>query len=124
MESSKGPRPRRWLRAWVREEVFWRDVTTRTISGLLVVAITFLAGLAGGYFETPDGRSAALSALGVILGAGLLVGGYAWVFNGDSDDLDAAATDRLIFRRMILMLIVFGVVGIGWVVVIGLARRS
>src|SRR5665647_3553414 len=56
MDSRAGAQRRRWLRSWVGEESFWRDVTARALSGLLVVAITFTAGWAGGYFDGPDGK--------------------------------------------------------------------
>ncbi|MDF1479590.1 hypothetical protein PYV02_10905 [Leifsonia sp. H3M29-4] len=39
--------PRTWIAEWVRTESFWRDVTTRTFSGIVVVTITGLvAGMA------------------------------------------------------------------------------
>lgn len=40
--------PRRWFAAWVRDEGFWRDVTTRTISALIAGAIALLAARTAG----------------------------------------------------------------------------
>ena len=73
MDSRAGAQRRRWLRSWVREESFWRDVTARALSGLLVVAITFTAGWAGGYFDGPDGKFLLINTASV----GLLVAGFA-----------------------------------------------
>lgn len=82
MDDPAGTRQRAWLRSWVREESFWRDVTARTFSGLLVVAVTFAAGWAGGYFDGPDGRYLFASVAGVvILFAGMVVA-VVWVARG------------------------------------------
>lgn len=42
-----------WIRSWLREEAFWKDVTTRTLSGAVVVLLAYLAGMALGYLHTP-----------------------------------------------------------------------
>jgi hypothetical protein len=47
------PRLPRWRYPfkWVREESFWHAMTTNTLSGLLVLAITFLGGRSAGLFK-------------------------------------------------------------------------
>lgn len=82
MDSPAGAQRCPWLRSWVRDESFWRDVTARTLSGMLVVAITFTAGWAGGYFDGPDGRYLLLNTACavVLLAAG--VAAVLWVVRG------------------------------------------
>jgi hypothetical protein len=53
-EAGKKVQPWHWPGQWVREESFWRDVATRTASGLLVVILVYAYGLAVGYFRTPQ----------------------------------------------------------------------
>jgi hypothetical protein len=44
---------RRWgyPAKWVREESFWREMTTRTLSALVAAAVIFLAGRSAGLFH-------------------------------------------------------------------------
>jgi hypothetical protein len=60
------PRRKVWLTAWVREEAFWRDVTTRTLAILVSGLILYLLALLAGYVKRPDG-------LGVVVAVGSLL---------------------------------------------------
>ena len=39
--------PWSWPASWARDEAFWRDVASRTVSGILVVFISGLVGYVG-----------------------------------------------------------------------------
>lgn len=46
--SDAEPKRRTWVGEWVRSEAFWRDVTSRALSGLIVLALGALtAGVLG-----------------------------------------------------------------------------
>lgn len=59
-------KPWQWPGEWARDEKFWRDVGSRTIAGILVVAFGYLAALAGGYISQP-------SAIPLVMVVGYLV---------------------------------------------------
>lgn len=50
-EPPQQPTPR-GLSKWVREESFWKDVTTRTIAGLIVVMVVWGVGIVAGVFDS------------------------------------------------------------------------
>ena len=54
--------PSAWLGKWVREESFWREMTTRTLSGLLVAAVVALAAIFAGFGTHEQRMSILLSA--------------------------------------------------------------
>lgn len=56
--------PSRWLSVWARDQVFWRDVASRTLSGLLVVSVTAVAATVAGFLAVSPGDLAAF--LGVL----------------------------------------------------------
>ena len=82
MDSPAGAQRRPWLRSWVREESFWRDVTARALSGMLVVGVTFAAGWAGGYFDGPDRRYLLLNAASIVILCGGFAAAAVWVVRG------------------------------------------
>jgi uncharacterized membrane protein len=43
-------RPWHWLGAWVRDEAFWRQITTATVSTLVTAGVAFLAARFAGVF--------------------------------------------------------------------------
>lgn len=43
--------PAEWPSKWVREETFWREMTTRTLSALLSASILFVTGRSVGLFK-------------------------------------------------------------------------
>lgn len=57
--------PLSWPGKWVREESFWREMTTRTLSGLLVAAVVALAAVFAG-FGTHEQRMSILVSAGWI----------------------------------------------------------
>ncbi|PTT22794.1 hypothetical protein DBR36_01295 [Microbacterium sp. HMWF026] len=46
------PLERRGLEKWVREESFWKDITTRTIAGLITVFTVWVVGVLTGVFNS------------------------------------------------------------------------
>lgn len=59
-------RPWRWPGQWFRDEKFWRDVASRTASGLIVALLIYLFAIFAGYVGTPSG-------LGVLFAIGAFV---------------------------------------------------
>jgi hypothetical protein len=51
LEEATKVRPRDWPAKWVREETFWREMTTRTLSALLASGIVFFAARSAGLFS-------------------------------------------------------------------------
>lgn len=40
-------------RQWIADESFWRDVASRSLSGLIVATIIFVVGITGGWLKAP-----------------------------------------------------------------------
>lgn len=74
-EKEKQSKPWQWPGEWMRDEKFWRDVASRTASGVLVVVIGLAYAAAAGYITSPDLRRF-LFGLGMSLV--ILVPGYIW----------------------------------------------
>lgn len=49
-------KPWKWPGEWFRDEKFWRDVASRTTSGILVVIIGLAYAGFTGYIKSPDWR--------------------------------------------------------------------
>jgi hypothetical protein len=49
-DDDERPRPWHWPGGWVREEAFWRQITTATVSALSTGGIAFLAARFAGLF--------------------------------------------------------------------------
>jgi hypothetical protein len=62
-----------WPSAWFRDQLFWRDVTTRALAGLIVVIITAITALASGLLENKSIK------YGVATIAVLLIWALIWV---------------------------------------------
>jgi len=45
------PKPWQWPGEWFRDEKFWRDVTARAMSGLVIAFILYLFAVFGGYIK-------------------------------------------------------------------------
>ncbi|MDQ0825394.1 membrane protease YdiL (CAAX protease family) [Arthrobacter sp. B2I5] len=61
-----------WPLEWWHDEKFWRDVATRTVSGLVVLLIGYIVAVASGLLGIPDLRKV-LAVLLVFAGAALVV---------------------------------------------------
>ena len=46
-------KPWQWPGEWLKDEKFWKDVASRTLSGVLAVGVIYIYGHAVGYFKTP-----------------------------------------------------------------------
>ncbi|MFC9420027.1 hypothetical protein [Bacillus mobilis] len=73
MEERHKSKPWQWPGAWMRDEKFWKDVASRTASGLLVVIIGLLYAGAAGYITQPDVR-------GFLIGFAVVALGWTVVF--------------------------------------------
>jgi len=47
-------KPWRWPGMWFRDEKFWRDVGSRTLSAVFAAGIIYVFAVAGGYVAKPD----------------------------------------------------------------------
>ncbi len=56
VETEKKSKPWQWPGEWVKDEKFWREVTARATSALIVVLIGYIAAMVLGYVSTPTGR--------------------------------------------------------------------
>lgn len=57
MEETKAKsKPWQWPGEWVNDEKFWREVTARATSALIVVIIGYIAAMVLGYISTPTGK--------------------------------------------------------------------
>jgi hypothetical protein len=52
-ETEVKSKPWQWPGEWMKDEKFWKDVATRTVSGVLTVGVIYVYGLAVGYFKSP-----------------------------------------------------------------------
>ncbi|GGV28253.1 hypothetical protein [Paenarthrobacter nicotinovorans] len=64
--------PWQWPLEWWLDEKFWRDVATRTVSGLVVLLIGYIVAVTSGLLGIPDLRKV-LAVILVIAGA-ILIG--------------------------------------------------
>jgi hypothetical protein len=47
-------KPWRWPGQWVRDDTFWRDVASRTLSALFASLFIYVFAVAAGYVSRPD----------------------------------------------------------------------
>ncbi|WP_146188130.1 hypothetical protein [Mycetocola zhujimingii] len=59
--------PLKWPLEWWRDEKFWRDVASRALAGLIVVALTGLVALVSGLLNDPVYQSALFRLFGLIV---------------------------------------------------------
>lgn len=60
-------KPWQWPGEWFRDEKFWRDVGSRTLSGLIVLFFGYWAALLLGFIKSPDNFKNAFQVTGVAL---------------------------------------------------------
>jgi len=53
--------PWRWPAQWFKDEKFWREVASRTVSGIIVVTLGFMAAMLMGLFPDSHLRSVRLA---------------------------------------------------------------
>lgn len=56
VDDKQKSKPWQWPGEWVKDERFWREVTARATSGLIVVLVGYIAAMVLGYIATPTGR--------------------------------------------------------------------
>jgi multisubunit Na+/H+ antiporter MnhC subunit len=72
-------RPWQWPGEWLRDEKFWKDVATRTVSGALVVFIVFLVGVSNGLLKVPTVMNIVIGLFLIAGGVGLYLG-FVWKY--------------------------------------------
>ncbi|WP_427007172.1 hypothetical protein [Pseudarthrobacter sp. H2] len=60
-ETKERVRPWQWPGEWVRDEKFWRDVTARAASGVIVVFVGYWAAVWLGYIRQPNALKSAFA---------------------------------------------------------------
>jgi hypothetical protein len=60
-------RPWQWPGEWFRDQSFWRDVGSRTLSGLIVLFFGYWAALLLGFIKSPDNFKNAFQVTAVVL---------------------------------------------------------
>lgn len=60
-------KPWQWPGEWFRDQSFWRDVGSRTLSGLIVLFFGYWAALLLGFIKSPDNFKNAFQVTGVVL---------------------------------------------------------
>lgn len=53
IDKEKATKPWQWPNEWARDEKFWRDVATRTASGLLTLFLAYNFAVIAGYLKQP-----------------------------------------------------------------------
>lgn len=66
-QETRTVRPWQWPGEWFRDEKFWRDVGSRTVSGLIVLFFGYWAALLLGFIKSPDNFKNAFQVTGVVL---------------------------------------------------------
>ena len=78
--STDPEKPRAWVEEWVRSESFWKDVTSRSFAGVIVVIVTGLfAGMIGWAVSDSVRPIFAAAAVGfALLLAAIAIAGFAF----------------------------------------------
>lgn len=58
--------PRQWPLIWARDEAFWRDVASRSVSGSIVVALGYVAAVLLGYLALPPVRAVVIGVIAFV----------------------------------------------------------
>lgn len=74
-ETEKQSRPWQWPGEWFRDQSFWRDVGSRTLSGLIVLFFGYWAALLLGFIKSPDNFKNAFQVTAFVLVA---IGTIVW----------------------------------------------
>lgn len=72
---AKTVRPWQWPGEWFRDQSFWRDVGSRTLSGLIVLFFGYWAALLLGFIKSPDNFRNAFQVTAIVL---LAIGTIVW----------------------------------------------
>ncbi|MDR6794713.1 peptidoglycan/LPS O-acetylase OafA/YrhL [Pseudarthrobacter oxydans] len=56
-QADKPVKPWQWPGQWARDHTFYRDIATRTASGLIILLIGYVSAVLLGYVATPDGKN-------------------------------------------------------------------
>lgn len=54
ISESKKAKPWQWPSDWIRDEKFWRDVTARAASGIIVLFVGYWGAVILGYIQQPN----------------------------------------------------------------------
>lgn len=66
-------KPWQWPAKWVREEKFWQDVATRTLSAIFAAGLLYIGAIALGYIQGPTGRGVVALVMSVVVLPGLFL---------------------------------------------------
>jgi hypothetical protein len=95
-------KPWQWPRKWVREETFWREMTTRTLSALLAAAVLFVGARGAGLFPQIPWSTVLLwcgISLGVVITLPIVLGLVIFPFRQRIAGRESRELMRLAFRH-------------------------
>lgn len=105
-----------WLIAlgWLKDESFYKDITTRALAAGVVASVAYLFALGAGYVSTPTGSQAAKGVLNVVGSVALaaLAAWGGWFLHGKADDSPHKETIEhvikfgLLFVALVVILLV------------------
>jgi hypothetical protein len=115
VEESATKKRRWWLIAlgWLKDEAFYKDITTRALAAGIVALGTYFFALGAGYVSTPTGAEAAkgvLNVVGSVVIAALAAWG-GWFLHGKADESPHSETLThiikfgLLFAGLVLLLL-------------------
>lgn len=117
VDDEPAAKKRRWWRiaaGWLRDESFYKDITTRALAAGIVALGAYFFALGAGYVSTPTGAEAAkgiLNVVGSVVLAALAAWG-GWFLHGKADESPHRETFNhiikfgLLFVGLVLLLLV------------------
>lgn len=103
VEEEPAAKKRRWWRialGWLKDESFYKDITTRAVAAGIVALGAYFFALGAGYVSTPTGAEAAkgvANVVGSVAIAGLAAWG-GWFLHGKADESPHRETFGHIFK--------------------------
>jgi uncharacterized membrane protein len=115
-DESVGKKRRWWLipLGWLREESFYKDITTRALAAGIVALGAYFFALGAGYVSTPSGSQAAKGVLNVLgsITLAALAAWVGWFLHGKTDEsphretYQHVLTYALLFIGLVVILLV------------------
>jgi hypothetical protein len=107
VEEESAAKKRRWWRialGWLKDESFYKDITTRALAAGIVALGAYFFALGAGYVSTPTGAEAAkgvINVVGSVVIAALAAWG-GWFLHGKADESPHRETFNHIFKFALL----------------------
>ncbi|MBI5160539.1 MAG: hypothetical protein HY996_03855 [Micrococcales bacterium] len=114
---------RPWVLKWIRQETFWRDVTTQALGGSVVVVIAFIASGAAGLVDERIAARVGLLIFTLTAMSAAMIAVSAWLGTHVAEPL--LKIQVLWKRRMFfaIYVVLFLTAMLGWFFLFDAARR-